>query len=182
MYGEVLTNCVKYPEKYDSVSRRLHGQIFDSVVDYYGIPGGISRAITANKAIGKKIESSLEWYMTKFPSVTGEYMTSSETVQDNKLRLPSIFIYSVADPVCNPEHYEQIATMWRLKGLYATSRFWNDAPHVSTFMKHREEYTQTIVDFIRRTGVHTRDIKLRTEDAQDDIQLDAIAREKVLST
>ncbi|XP_045175304.2 transmembrane protein 53-like [Mercenaria mercenaria] len=180
MYGEVLTNFEKYPDKYGDVSRRLRGQIFDSVIDFYGIPGGIARAITHNKSIGNKIDTTLEWYLKKFPSITSDYVKASEAFHDNKLQLPSIFLYSVSDPVCNPEHYEELAAEWRNAGLYATSRFWDDTPHVSTFKKHNKEYTQTVVDFIRHTGVtDASNIKVRTEPPIDEMEL--LAKGKIVS-
>jgi hypothetical protein len=181
MYGEVLTTLENNPDKYEKFGRRLRGQIFDSVIDFYGIPGGVARAATHNKSIGNKIDVTLEWYLSKFPSVTADYVKASQAFHDNKFRLPSIFLYSISDPVCNPEHYEELAATWRNAGLYATSRFWDDAPHVSTFKKHNKEYTQTIVDFIRHTGVKdTRNIEMEVENTKD--YIDVIASGKIMST
>lgn len=180
MYGEVLTNFQKYPDQYDHVSRRLRGQIFDSVIDFYGIPGGIARAATHNKTLGDKIDSTLQWYLTKFPKVTGDYVKASEAFHENKLRLPSLFLYSTSDPVCNPKHYEQIITEWRNAGLYASSRFWDDTPHVSTFKKHSKAYTETVVDFIKVTRVKdTCYIGLEEEDAQIN---EPVATGKIIGT
>ncbi|KAL4224734.1 hypothetical protein ACF0H5_015431 [Mactra antiquata] len=153
LYGEVLTNLQKYPEKYGSISQRLRGQIFDSVVDFYGIPGGISRAVTRNEKIGSKIESSLEWYLNQFKSTTDHYVKASDLFHSNELKIPSIFLYSMNDVVCSPEHKERIVRDWLQKGIDVTSRSWEDAPHVSAFVKHNEEYTQTINGFVQKLGL-----------------------------
>lgn len=150
VFGEFMLKLLQNPEKYANIPPRLQGLIFDSVVDMNGIPIGVSRAATQNRAYQKLIHSALDLYL-KTPSVK-HYNLSSAIFKDNSLNIPSLLMYSHSDPVVEPEKIEGLASSWRERGVNAYTRFWNDAPHVSLFMKHPEEYTQTVVEFIRQCG------------------------------
>lgn len=150
VFGEFLLKLVQNPEKYASIPPRLQGFIFDSIVDMNGIPIGVSRAATQNRAYQKLIHSVLDLYL-KTPSVK-HYNLSSATFKNNTFDIPALLMYSNSDPVVEPGKIEELVSSWRERGVNAHTKFWNDAPHVSLFMKHPEEYTQSVVDFIRQCG------------------------------
>ena len=150
VFGEFLLQLVQNPEKYSSIPPRLQGFIFDSVVDMNGIPIGVSRAATQNSVYQKLIHSFLDLYL-KTPSAK-HYDLSSATFKDNIFNIPALLMYSHSDPVVEPDKIEDLVSSWRERGVTAYTKFWNDAPHVSLFMKHPEEYTKSVVDFIRQCG------------------------------
>ncbi|WAR02361.1 TM53A-like protein [Mya arenaria] len=153
MYGELLTNLARDMEKYPEFGRRMFGKIFDSPIDYYGVPKGVARAITNDKEKSQRIEKSVHWYLEKFRPITHQYIRASDNVHANEMKTPGLFLYSLNDPLCNPEHIETLAKTWRLNGIEAETAFWKRAPHVTSFKMYPDEYKSHVIDFIWRTGI-----------------------------
>ena len=151
VFGEFLVKMLQNPEKYANIPPRLQGLIFDSVVDMNGIPVGVSKAATQNRAYQKIIESALSLHL-KTPSAK-HYDLSSATFKENAFEIPSLLMYSHKDPVVEPDKIEAIASSWRERGINAYTKFWNDAQHVSLFLKHPDEYTDSVKQFIRQCGL-----------------------------
>lgn len=179
LYGEVLNMLMDHSHKYEDFGERVFGQIFDSPVDFYGIPNGIARAVTSDRKKAMKIESTLEWYMEKFQNITRDYIRSSQTFQSNSLKTRSLFLYSLSDPVCNPEHIEQIARNWRSSGIEAETVFWEKAPHVTSFKMYPKEYKYIVKDFLWRTGVPGHQIARDDLDFQEREEADLLAQRNV---
>ncbi|WAR02360.1 TMM53-like protein [Mya arenaria] len=153
MYGELLTSLARDMEKYPGFDRRLFGKILDSPVDYYGIPKGVARAMTDDRERSQRIENSLHWYLDKFRPITHQYIRASDKFHANEMKTPSLILYSLSDPVCNPDHLERLAKTWRQKGIEAETAFWERAPHVASFKMYPDEYKSQVIDFIWRTGI-----------------------------
>ena len=154
LFGEVLVQMLKHPEVYGNIANRLCGQILDSPVDYYGIPKGFSKAMSENSHLRAGIKSFLEWYLKSLSSVvTKHYIRSSNVFLANDLKLPSRFLYSLSDPVCESDKIEEQAEKWRRKGIDADTKFWDNAHHVSMFMKYPDDYERTVAQFIMKSGV-----------------------------
>ena len=151
VFGELLVKLLQNPEKYTTIPSRFQGLIFDSPVDMNGIPIGVSRAATQNRIYQKIIHSALDLYL-KLPN-TKHYMRSAEVFKQNVFEIPSLLFYSMSDPVVEPEKIEAIASQWRENGVITHTKFWNEAPHVSIFMKYPDEYTKAVVSFIRQCGL-----------------------------
>ena len=154
VYGEFLANYENNPETYSNFGRRLCAQVLDSPVDFYGVPKGLARAVTDNEQKQDSVQKSLEWYLSTFSNtVLRDYKISSQVVRANRLRLPSIIFYSLSDPACDPEGIEAMSQSWRDMGLESSTVFWEKAPHVSTFKTYPEQYKQSLLEFIRRSGI-----------------------------
>ena len=151
VFGEFLVKLLQNPDKYANIPPRLHGLIFDSVVDMNGIPIGVSRAATQNRAYQKMIQSTLGLYL-KTPTAK-HYSLSSNAFKENAFEIPSLIMYSHSDPVVEPDKIEAITSLWRERGITAYTKFWNDAQHVSLFLKHPDEYTDSVKKFIRQCGL-----------------------------
>lgn len=150
VFGEVLLKLLQSPEKYSTIPPRFQGMVFDSPVDMNHIPIGVSRAVTQNEAYQKLIHSLLELYL-KLPTAK-HYIRSSTTFKENVFDIPALLMCSKSDPVVEPDKIESIASSWREKGVISHTKFWNEAPHVSLFIKNPEEYTKAVVTFIRQCG------------------------------
>lgn len=183
-FGELLLKLIQNPEKYATIKARFQGLIFDSPVDINGIPLGVSRAATQNRIYRKLIHSMLDLYL-KLPN-TKHYMRSSEVFKQNAFDIPSLLLYSLSDPVVEPEKIESIASQWREKGVIAHTKFWNEAQHVSLFMKYPDEYTNAVVSFIRQCGLgktsegtQKKAIFVEKRETQDDIHDDQKQKSRV---
>ena len=103
LYGETLVHIMSDVSLAESMSRRIRGQIFDSPVDFEGVPRGVGNALSNLKPVQLAIKTSLEAYMAAFQhQVTSHYIQSSETFRENPLRTPSLVLYSKADVVGTP--------------------------------------------------------------------------------
>ena len=153
IYGELL-NCIhEDTEKYGNFGERVYGQIIDSLVDYEGVPNGISRAVTNNRKLARQIESVLELYLKKFENITKDYVRSSQTFHANAFQTQSLFLYSLSDPVCSADQIEKIARNWRTAGIEAETVFWKHAPHVTSFKMYPQEYKYYVKEFLWKTGI-----------------------------
>ncbi|ESO91558.1 hypothetical protein LOTGIDRAFT_121859 [Lottia gigantea] len=157
--GEMMVELEKNAEKYFDVRQRLLGQIFDSPVDYEGVPTGFANVLSNNKMIQKLLKVSIESYLKLFKnSVTKYYMASSEAFHNNSLELPSLMLYSRADPIGVDKNIETVMKKWKAKGLPVQTRCWQNTPHVSHFHHHPDEYVESILTFMDSIGlgsVHT---------------------------
>ena len=153
MYGELLTSLYSSMHEYPDFQQRMFGKIFDSPIDYYGVPRGVARAVTTNQDRIARIESTVKWYMMKFERVTQQYIRASDNVHENALKTPALFLYSHNDPLCNPDHIETVAHNWRRNGIHADTVSWERAPHVTSFKMYPDEYKAHVIDFIWRTGI-----------------------------
>ena len=153
LFGEMLTRIIDKPSEYSHVASRMYGQILDSAVDYYGIPKGFSKAIAENTNLRWGIQSLLEFYMNTFTSITQHYLRASDVFRENSLALPARFLYSHSDPVCEAAETEKLAEKWRQKGIQADTRAWDNAHHVSMFLKYPDEYSKAVIQFISLSGI-----------------------------
>ncbi|GAB6030932.1 hypothetical protein CHUAL_007758 [Chamberlinius hualienensis] len=103
LYGEML-NKMDQSSKYDGLSQKIVGQVFDSAVDYYSIPNGLAKAITNNRHIQKWLEMYIRYHMKFFHEIsTRHYLRSSDTFHNNPVKAPSLFFFSRDDPVGTAE-------------------------------------------------------------------------------
>ena len=66
LYGETLIDICSDDELTQSMSRRIRGQIFDSPVDFEGVPRGVGMALSNLRPVQITIRSALEAYTTLF--------------------------------------------------------------------------------------------------------------------
>ena len=150
IYAELLVHTFQNPKEYGDFPGRLCGHIFDSPVDFTNIPRGVARASTSNVLLQRAIKSSLELYLKLAKKSSKDYIRASIAWKTNEYRIPTKIIYSVDDPVCEPELIESIVSDWIKRGIDAESESWEKAPHVSVFRNYPEQYTKSVIDFIRR--------------------------------
>ncbi|KAH9491856.1 hypothetical protein Btru_029901 [Bulinus truncatus] len=154
MYGELLVKLNQDLDKYNSVKKRLVGQIFDSPVDYEGVPSGFSTILVKNKVGQKILKFSIESYMSIFKdSVTSHYIRSSDAFHRNELRLPSLMLYSRSDPIGVDTQIELVMKKWRTAGIPVMARCWESSPHVSHFHRHPDEYVEAVLKFLNSVGL-----------------------------
>ncbi|KAL3842141.1 hypothetical protein ACJMK2_020187 [Sinanodonta woodiana] len=154
VYGEMLVKLKNDPDRYDAIQRGLRGQIFDSPVDFDGIPKGFSSALTTNLMIRGIMRKLLEGYLSFFQqSISCHYIRSSNEFKSNDLQLPSLMVYSDSDPVCDPEAIERLGKQWHMRNIQSVTKHFVDSQHVSLFHKHPEEYVETILKFLDDIGL-----------------------------
>ena len=154
LYGEMLASIHKQGESGMQVGERIMGQIFDSGVDYYGVPEGFSKAVTKIEPLQKAMTSFLHMYLkVMYNHVTCHYESSSEQIHANHLRVPSLVLYSPADPVASIKTVKLIMKKWEDKGVDVYSKSFPSSPHVSHFHHYPIEYIQQLNMFLEKLNL-----------------------------
>jgi len=142
LYGETLVHIMADPPLAQSMCRRVRGQVFDSPVDFEGVPRGVGMAVSRLWPVQVAVKSSLDAYMTLLHGhVTRHYIRSSETFRDNPLRTPSLVFYSESDVVAPPGPIESLMSTWRARGVPVSCRCWSNTHHVSHYLYDPRNYT-----------------------------------------
>lgn len=123
LYGETIVKFASDAERRHEMSGRIRGQVFDSPVDFEGVPRGVGLAVTGNPVLQKTITASLNGYLRLFKNeVTQHYKRSSEMFHQNPLRSPSLVFYSKSDPIGTPGPIETLMRNWSRQGIPVTSK------------------------------------------------------------
>lgn len=147
---------MKTNAKYGSVKNRIIGQVFDSPVDFDGIPTGVSNAATTNPFVRSAMKLAISLYLNATSKYTQKvFMARSRLLHNTPVRCPSLFFYSCDDYIADINNIQLLENKWRTKhGMHVVSKCWDSSPHVSHFYVHQDEYIATLKSFLR-------DIKLQ---------------------
>ncbi|XP_025086350.1 transmembrane protein 53-like isoform X1 [Pomacea canaliculata] len=156
LYGEMLLKLEQQPDKYADIRSRLVGQVFDSPVDFEGVPRGFSNVLVSNPLLRSTLRKLLETYLKVMQSqVTNHYLQSSKAFHNNSLDLPSLFLYSRIDPIGVAEIIEGVMDKWQKKGVAVSHKCWERTPHVSHFHHHPDQYVEALITFLESLGFFT---------------------------
>ena len=154
LYGEALHKICANAEKYSGLWERIRGQIFDSPVDFAGIPFGVSRAVSNNIVVQNVIEQSLATYLKVFhKQTTVHYLRSSAAFHANELAIPSLLFSSQIDPVSPVSRVEYVAEKWRKKNIPVVMKVFDSSLHVTHFQHYPTEYVQILDRFLGTIGL-----------------------------
>jgi len=169
LHGELLHKLHSHGEVGKSIADRLVGQVMDSPVDVHKVSEGISKAITTVPGLQQSIQMSIAAYLHILDRpVTQYYRRSSAAFKENKLQLPTHFLYSFADPVGDAKHIEDVMNEWRARGITVSGRSWTDTPHVMHFMRYPIEYIDSLKTFLQTLDlIQPRQGRKMTEDIKE---------------
>jgi len=153
LYGETQVKMLNDP-KYKPVGKRIVGQIYDSPVGFSGIPEGVGNAVTPIPVLQNLIRKTLENYLKLFYNqTTKHYLLSESTFKKNPLKVPSLCLYSKADPIGLEGPIEDLMKSMEEHGSKVFSKCWPDSKHVSHFHTYPVEYIQQLNDFLSAIGL-----------------------------
>ena len=151
LYSHVLKK-METIEKYKTVKKRIRGQVFDSPVDFAGVPYGISNAISENFLLRFLMTSSIRGYLKLTSKYTHDVYTAQSTLfHNNPVRTPSLLLFSEDDRIADVDTCQACADYWKDSlGMDVHTKRWKSSPHVSHFYVHNKEYSEAIANFMRR--------------------------------
>lgn len=82
------------------------------------------------------------------PKGTDGYLDVCRYLNTEKYRWPQHCIYSTNDNIVYAPDIARFIECRKKLGIDVTSLCFNDSPHVSHYMYHKEEYTKSVLDFI----------------------------------
>jgi len=155
LWGEVLNMMQQDLTKYQPTMNRIVGQIWDSVVDFEGIPTGLPRAVFPNNAVLRSsLEKYVTYHMSKFHEpATKHYLQASKMYHYTIVKAPSLFLCSLDDPVGSIEGIKKVTDKWEASGMDVYIKAWKSSPHVSHLHHHPEEYKQEMKAFLEKLGL-----------------------------
>jgi len=154
LYGETLVHITADDRLSESMSERIRGQVFDSPVDFDGVPRGVGMALSDLRPVQLTIRTSLEAYMGLFRRhVTTHYLESSRTFRRNPLRTPSLVLYSRSDVVGTPGPIESLISEWRGAGVPVYTHCWQNSRHVRHYLHDPVTYITALNQFLVSIGL-----------------------------
>ncbi|XP_077517270.1 transmembrane protein 53-like lethal (2) k09913 isoform X3 [Amblyomma americanum] len=150
-FGEVLVRIRKEGEHYADVVPRFKAQVYDSLVDYEGIPKGFPTAVTRNQVVRKVLELMIRFQrLLLYPVSTVHWKASSRAFHDNLLTCPALMINSKRDQVASIAANMLVANKWRQKGTDVTFCTFDDSKHVQHMGLYPDLYCSEVLRLLRK--------------------------------
>lgn len=80
---------------------------------------------------------------------TSHYIRSSQMFYSTLVKKPALFFLSHSDPIGAASANLQLRAAWEALGISCDWKCWEASPHVGHFLKHREEYVYSLIDFLQ---------------------------------
>lgn len=113
----------------------------------------MQQALTKNKALQNALRYSLDSYLRLFyNSATKHYNRSSLEARTNRLKVPSLLVYSRSDPIASPQIIDNEVAKFRENNITVRTAVFPDSDHVSHFHKYPLEYMAALDDFLKVIG------------------------------
>lgn len=150
-FGEVLVKIRKEGGVYKEVVPRFKAQVYDSLVDYQGIPKGFPTAITGNQILRKVLELMIRVQrIVLYPVSTVHWKASSRAFHENLLTCPALMINSKRDQVASIEDNLRVANQWRQRGTDVTFCTFDDSKHVQHMGRYPDLYSAEVLRLFRK--------------------------------
>ncbi|XP_026287578.1 uncharacterized protein LOC113212920 isoform X2 [Frankliniella occidentalis] len=151
VWGEVELLLSRDSSRYSSVIKRIHGQVWDSVVGLESIIQGFPLAVfPRNFLLRTAFSNYLGLHLWMFKNVaTKHYHASSACFHHPPVKAPALVLASRGDPICSFKEMMEVVDDWREDKIEVTVKLWDDSPHVGHLRKHRVEYIAELNKFLQ---------------------------------
>ena len=156
MHTQVTSQLLSDQGAFSATMGRMRGQIHDSPVGVDGAREGVPRALTKNKVLVAVMTACISGFLTTFSDAVTRYLQYYDVeLRANRLAVPTLFLYSSLDPVCDTDWIEGvIRDMERQESVPIFSKMWPDSTHVNHMRLHPDEYIETVNMFLDRVGLN----------------------------
>lgn len=150
-FGEVLVRIRKEEARYAQLLPRFKAQVYDSLVDYQGIPRGFPTALTKSRVLRKLLEWAIVAQRTLlYPVSTVHWKASSRAFHENLLTCPALMINSRRDQVASVEDNLRVANSWRQRGTEVSFCLFDDSKHVQHMGRYPDRYASEVLRLLRK--------------------------------
>mmetsp|Transcript_6228 Transcript_6228/g.8037 ORF Transcript_6228/g.8037 Transcript_6228/m.8037 type:complete len:264 (+) Transcript_6228:60-851(+) len=155
LWGNALLSMDKNPERFGKFKNNLKVQIFDSPPDYVGISGGIAKSMGFGDFRSTIVKNIMDLYLHLTKDSAGViHLAASNRFHGNDLKhAPSLWMYSLTDPVASSEICQIVANKWRAAGVESEEVVFKDTAHVQHMLKEPEKYISALDQFLQRNGL-----------------------------
>ena len=128
------------------VDLNLKGLMLDSCPAYW-TPRSVSRALSNGK--DNMVLYCLFSVLAPIMSLFGDKDSWWKSVLNSDLHVPELYLFSTADQVTIAEKIKELMATRKENGIDVSECVFDDSMHVLHYAKHKEEYTQAIVEFMK---------------------------------
>ncbi|KAG7521663.1 hypothetical protein JOB18_003950 [Solea senegalensis] len=149
-FCQLLVHVSRDMQKYQSFTKRIKGQVFDSLVI-----GSLERmAIGLGKTVFPRLETLVKklsmLYFSMFKQQTVEYFnTSIDVFWNTPVPAPALFFFCENDALSHAPTVEELIEYWQKRGIPITAKKWEDSTHAGHLKRHPQEYVTTLELFLQ---------------------------------
>ncbi|KAL3061650.1 hypothetical protein OYC64_009743 [Pagothenia borchgrevinki] len=152
-FAQLLIHISQDIQKYQDLTQRIKGQVYDSLV--------VGSVETMAIGLGKTLFPRLETLVTKasmlyfgmFKHQTVDYFNKSiDTFWETPITVPALFFFCENDPMSDPRAMEEVIDRWRKRGIDTTAKKWKESTHAGHLKRHQQEYLTTIDMYLHTLG------------------------------
>ncbi|KAH8334551.1 hypothetical protein KR059_011356 [Drosophila kikkawai] len=153
--GEIMLQMSRDMDRYGSILDRFVCQVWDSAADITEIPVGVPKSIfPKNERMQSALRNYTLYHMKTFHNqATIHYMRSSQMFHSTLLKAPALFFVSDNDPIGPPSSNQAVRDNWERADIKCTFKRWERSQHAAHYMKHRDEYLETLFHHLDVCGV-----------------------------
>ncbi|XP_043643117.1 uncharacterized protein LOC122613149 isoform X3 [Drosophila teissieri] len=153
--GEIMLQMSRDMDRYGSILDRFVCQIWDSAADITEIPVGVPKSIfPRNERMQSALRNYTLYHMKTFHNqATIHYMRSSQMFHSTLVKAPALFFVSDNDPIGPPSSNHAVREDWERANIKVTFKCWERSQHAAHYIRHREEYLQTLFQHLEACGV-----------------------------
>ncbi|XP_013867807.1 uncharacterized protein LOC106520331 isoform X2 [Austrofundulus limnaeus] len=149
-FAQLLVHITEDKQKYQAVTNRIRGQVYDSLV-----VGSLEHmAIGLGKTMFPRWDTLVKQlsllYFSVFKRQTVDYFNSSiDVFWNTPVTAPSLFFFCENDLLSDAQTVEKLADYWQKHGIEVTAKKWETSTHAGHLKKHPQEYLNTLEAFLQ---------------------------------
>ncbi|XP_037307433.2 transmembrane protein 53 [Pungitius pungitius] len=149
-FTQLLVHISQDTQKYQALTQRIKGQVYDSLV-----AGSVeTMAIGLAKTVFPRLETLVKHgsmlYFDMFRRQTQDYYNASiDTFWNSPITTPALFFFCENDPMSNLQAMDDVIDHWRKRGVVVTAKKWKDSSHAGHLKRHPQEYLTSLETFLQ---------------------------------
>lgn len=159
-FAQLLVHVSQDMQKYQALTQRIIGQIYDSLVvgSLENMATGLGKTVFPRWETLVKQTSLL--YFSTFKRQTVDYFnTGVDVFRNSPVTAPALFFFCENDVMSDPRAMEELIDQWRNRGIDVTAKKWEDSTHAGHLKRHPQEYLATLEMFFH--SVHITPLKAK---------------------
>ncbi|XP_074489311.1 transmembrane protein 53 [Sebastes fasciatus] len=148
-FAQLLVHVSQDTQKYQALTQRIKGQVYDSLVvgSVETMAGGLAKTIFPRwKTLVKQVSLL---YFDMFKRQTVDYFnTSIDVFWNSPVTAPALFFFCENDALSDPRAMEEMIDHWRKRGVDITAKKWEDSTHAGHLKRHQQEYLSILDVFL----------------------------------
>ncbi|KAL6106856.1 uncharacterized protein ACO6RY_10624 [Pungitius sinensis] len=149
-FTQLLVHISQDTQKYQALTQRIKGQVYDSLV----VGSVETMAIGLAKTVFPQLETLVKHgsmlYFDMFKRQTLDYYNASiGTFWNSPITTPALFFFCENDTMSNSQAMDDVIDHWRKRGVVVTAKKWKDSTHAGHLKKHPQEYLTSLETFLQ---------------------------------